>query len=258
MEILPEGLVDTWIGYLGPCRSELFAPLRPQLIARPSLPDGFARSVAPALRLLEEVGRGKVPLDKHQDIKRGVARSLNQDLGFEDPSPLAVEDSVLEVDVLLDLLRITEATDPLGWKETLSHLGRAFMDDPGALWYGLVAGIGLGRPNPLPGDIVETALAWLLLPDDAWELLSSCTNEAAAVREPKVSEERAVDLFQFSIFWTYTHLRALNLFVPVRENPGEHSKPRLNSVGRAGVIEALRAAVATAFCDHHMSSEFRN
>ncbi len=251
MDLLPERLVDNWISYLGPCRKELFAPLRPLLIARPALPADFEASVAPALRLLEAVGLGKVPLDKHEEIKPAAAKLLNQELRFDDPSPLAADDSVLEVDVLLTLLRVCEATDPLGWKESLTHLGRAFMDDPVALWYGLAAAIGLARPDPLAGDIVEVTLAWLLHTDPGFETLSSTTNEAAAVRQPKMSEERLVEIFQFAIYWTYTNLRALNLFVP--KDPGDHSKPRLTEVGRGAVTEALRASVATAFCEGHGS-----
>ena len=255
MEILPEQLIDNWIGYLGPRRKELFAPLRPSLIARPPLPDRFEASVAPALRLLEAVGVGAVPLNKRKEIKRAAANRLNYDARFDDPSPFAKGDSVLEVDVLLTLLRVCEATDPLGWKESLTHLGHAFMHDPAALWYGLAGAIGLARPGDLAGDIVEVTLAWLLRDELGSDELCPPVNEAAAVRQPKMSQARFEEVLQFAIYWTYTNLRALNLFIA--KDPSDPSKPRLTEVGRAAAREALRAAAATAFCHEHATSKLQ-
>lgn len=254
MDLLPEQLLDNWIGYLGPNRRELFGPLRPLLIARPDLPAGYERSVEPAIRLLDAVGRGEVTLDKHHEIKRAVAFRLNGRIGLDEPSPSALEDPMLEVEVLLTMLRGIEATDPLGWKETLSFLGRAYMDDPAALWFSLVGAMGLARPRNIIGDIAETTLAWLLRKDADLEALDPPILEAARTREPDMSDSRLRECCQVGIFWTYTKLRALNLFVPKNEN--DPSKPALSHVGHAGAIEALRAAAATAFCYEHAHGKY--
>lgn len=195
-------------------------------------------------------------LDKHQEIKRTTAFRLNGRIGLDEPSPLAamVEDPVLEVDVLQAMLRGIEATDPLGWKETLSFLGRAYMDDPAALWFSLVGAMGVARPRNLVGDIAETTLAWLLRKDADLKALTPPINEAARTRDPDMSDARLEECCRVGICWTYTNLRAFNLFVP--KDHSDSSKPALNDVGYAGAIEALRGAAATAFCHEHTTGKY--
>lgn len=252
MDLLPERLVENWISYLGPHRSALFAPLRSLLIAPPDLPSGCHTSVGPAIRLLAAVGRGEVRLNKRDEIVRGVAANLNNEVSFVFPSPPAdaVEDSWLEVDALLVLLRVIEATDPLGWRETLSPHGRAWIEDPQGLWMSLTGAFGAFRPSHLFGDFVESMLAWLIQADAGFELMHNALQEALAVRGSEWHGEDPEELLEASALWMYTNLRALNLLVPPNQATG-HSKPVLTPTGRAGVIRSLRAAAASSFCSDH-------
>lgn len=225
-------------------------PLRPLLIAPPALPSGFDHSVRSARCLLEAIGRGEVKLDRNDQLTQSAAIALNERLEFDSPSPYAsdFEDGWLEVDALVCLLRVIGASDPLGWRETLSPHGKAWIDNPSGLWTSLAGAIGCIRPSALFGEYVDSILAWLLVSEASIESLAAAMNEALDVRRSKHPDEDPDSFAQAVTNALYTVLRSLDFFEP---GESRNSKPLLTSAGRAGALIALGVAASTAFCPEH-------
>lgn len=246
-------LFDEWSSCVGPARLLLLHPLRSELRAEtaPDV-DRIRWAMEPLAWLLERAAVSGIPANEWGTTSDFTAIG-NARFGWNpQPETPDGERGFSEIDALHFLARDIGAIERAGGRDTITWAGRVLLGDPLRLWR-----VAARVPTSTGGFFAaqcELVFASLLQQVDLDELEAGTRLGAAVIEAAggddyldRVDEtglprgEAVVELVAIGMQMTRTLGQALRMF-DEGSRPAE-ARPWLNDVGRATVIESLRASL---------------
>ena len=244
---------DEWSSCVGPARLLLLHPLRSEL--RAEAPPDIERilwATEPLVWLIERAAVSGIPADEW-GTSRDFTAIGNARFGWNpEPETSDGERGFSEIDALHFLARDIGAIERAGGRDTITWAGRVLLGDPLRLWR-----VAARTPTSTGGFFAaqcELVFASLLQQvdldeDEAGDRLGRAVIEAAGGEDylDRVDEtgvprgEAVVQLVAIGMQMTRTLGKAMRMF-DEGFRPAE-ARPWLNDVGRATVIESLRASL---------------
>ena len=245
---------DEWAASAGSARLLLLQPLREDLRREVRPSEEQARwAVEPLAWVIERAAVGGVPADEYGTSVEFTAEG-NARFGW-DPSPVTLDGDrgFGEIDALHLLARDLGAIERAGSRDQVTWAGRVLLANPSRLWE--AAAHELVVRGGFFASQCELVLASLLQEDRLDELtagsrLFSAMIEAAGGEDylHRIDEtgrprgEAVADFIEIGMYMVRTLATGLRMFED--EPRAGELRPWLNDVGRATVIEALRASLA--------------
>ena len=235
-DAITPAMLDRFCMSAGPARFSVMTMVRDQLRQPAATPGLEPALLRPLQHLLEQINAGAAELDGEYGLIHRYAMGLNTKLGFDSPAWVEGARTHLEIDTLLMLSRAMGASMCGDGREILTPVGVVLRDSPDTLWRAAAWSVPVvSFPNKPISDMWELLLAWLLVEGEEFEAQYAALEEVAGDCEPGLPETSSIATCSL-----YTLARALNMFVPRPRYVMK--KPRLNELGHAVAIEALRSA----------------